>query len=235
MVIFQAYSQSSLASHRIVSWAHYSLFYTLMISPTFCLQLNLIYLLMTPNVYILALLNLITHYCRMTLMLWPPTATHGICYLMKQSVFIFTSSLNLHLIFRITTSTTSWSAEKTEETKDLGIIFNTDLCWDEHHRTITSRAYRCLYLLKRTFTTHAVTSKKLLYISLVRAQLTYCSQLWRLYLIKDIIVLEFLKGSTSCHKIHFEWLSIKLQISSLDLKSTPTNVLIWNIWHYLFY
>ena len=50
--------------------------------------------------------------------------------------------------------------------------------------------YRCLYLLKRTFTTHAVTSKKLLYISLVRAQLTYCSQLWRPYLIKDIIVLE---------------------------------------------
>ena len=77
-----------------------------------------------------------------------------------------------------------------EETKDLGIIFNTDLCWDEHHRTITSRAYRCLYLLKRTFTTHAVTSKKLLCISLVRAQLTYCSQLWRPYLIKDIIVLE---------------------------------------------
>ena len=77
-----------------------------------------------------------------------------------------------------------------EETKDLGIIFNTDLCWDEHHRTITSRAYRCLYLLKRTFTTHAVASKKLLYISLVRAQLTYCSQLWRPYLMKDIIVLE---------------------------------------------
>ena len=77
-----------------------------------------------------------------------------------------------------------------EETKDLGIIFNSDLSWDKHHRTITSWAYRCLYLLKRTFTTHAVTSKKLLYISLVRAQLKYCSQLWRPYLIKDIIVLE---------------------------------------------
>ena len=38
--------------------------------------------------------------------------------------------------------------------------------------------------------TPAVASKKLLYVSLVRAQLTYCSQLWRTYLIKDIIQLE---------------------------------------------
>ena len=44
--------------------------------------------------------------------------------------------------------------------------------------------------IKQTFTIPAVASKKLLYISLVRAELTYCSQLWRPYLIKDIIQLE---------------------------------------------
>ena len=32
------------------------------------------------------------------------------------------------------------------ETKDLGFIFNTGLRWDQHHRIIISRAYRCLYL-----------------------------------------------------------------------------------------
>ena len=32
--------------------------------------------------------------------------------------------------------------------------------------------------------------KKLLYISLLRSQLIYCSQLWRPYLLKDIITLE---------------------------------------------
>ena len=37
---------------------------------------------------------------------------------------------------------------------------------------------------------HAIASKKLLYISLVRAQLTYCSQLWRPHLLKDITLLE---------------------------------------------
>ena len=50
-----------------------------------------------------------------------------------------------------------------DETKDLGVIFNTGLHWDQHHRIIISRAYICLYLLKRTFTTPAVASKKLLY------------------------------------------------------------------------
>ena len=43
-----------------------------------------------------------------------------------------------------------------DETKDLGVIFNTGLCWDQHHRTIIERAYRCLYLLKHTFITHVV-------------------------------------------------------------------------------
>ena len=76
------------------------------------------------------------------------------------------------------------------ETKDLGITFNTNLHWDQHYKNIMSRAYKCLYLLKRIFNTHATASKKLLYISLVRSQLIYCSQLWRPYLLKDIITLE---------------------------------------------
>ena len=79
---------------------------------------------------------------------------------------------------------------KKTETKDLGMTFNSNLHWDQHYKNITSRAYKCLYLLKRTFNTHATASKKLLYISLVRSQLIYCSQLWWLYLLKDIITLE---------------------------------------------
>ena len=89
-----------------------------------------------------------------------------------------------------------------DETKDLGVIFNASLCWDQHHRTITSWAYRCLYLLKRTFKTHAqpIVSKKVLYnniISLVRAQLTYCFQLWRPHLLKDITLLERVQHCTT--------------------------------------
>ena len=48
-----------------------------------------------------------------------------------------------------------------------------------------------LGLLRRTFSRYnSHHSKKLLYIHLVRSQLIYCSQIWRPYLLKDIIVLE---------------------------------------------
>ena len=32
-------------------------------------------------------------------------------------------------------------------TKDLGIIFNTDLQWNEHHKSLIPHAYRTLQLL----------------------------------------------------------------------------------------
>ena len=37
---------------------------------------------------------------------------------------------------------------------------------------------------------HSIKAKKILYITLIRSQLTYCSQLWNPYLIKDTITLE---------------------------------------------
>ena len=75
-------------------------------------------------------------------------------------------------------------------TKDLGIIFNIDLQWNEHHKSLTARAYRTLHLLRRTFSIPDIQVKKQLYTSIVRSQLTYSSQLWRPHLIKDIQILE---------------------------------------------
>ena len=49
--------------------------------------------------------------------------------------------------------------------------------------TITSKAYKILYLLQRTSTLPPATDRKCLYLMLVRSQLTYCSPLWRPYLI----------------------------------------------------
>ena len=47
------------------------------------------------------------------------------------------------------------------------------------------------HLVCRTFnTTNSVHVKMLLYLSLVRSQLTYCSTIWRPYLHKDILMLE---------------------------------------------
>ena len=46
-------------------------------------------------------------------------------------------------------------------------------------------------LLQRTFSPSTpVSTKKQLYIALVRSQLSYCSPIWRPHLIKDIVSLE---------------------------------------------
>ena len=74
---------------------------------------------------------------------------------------------------------------------DLGVIFSTDLSWNKHYEHITTNAYRSLGLLCRTFgNTNSISAKKLLYISLVRSQLVYGSQLWHPHLIKGIVMLE---------------------------------------------
>ena len=66
-----------------------------------------------------------------------------------------------------------------------------NLNWTNHYEHICSAAYRILGLLKRTFSsTSTVSVKKKLFISLVRSQLSYCSQIWRPALIKDIRKLE---------------------------------------------
>ena len=52
------------------------------------------------------------------------------------------------------------------------------------------KAYKILGLIRRTFSTNLVPVKKKLYISLIRSQLLYCSQVWRPFLIKHILLLE---------------------------------------------
>ena len=81
--------------------------------------------------------------------------------------------------------------EVLESHRDLGVIINKDLSWSDQYKHISGRAYKLLGLLRRTFGNPAsITTKKTLYLSLVRSQLVYCSQLWRPYLINHIVQLE---------------------------------------------
>ncbi len=79
----------------------------------------------------------------------------------------------------------------TDHHKDPGVVFSSDLSFTAHYQMIASRAYRTLGLLRRTFSSKShVREKRLLYITLVRSQLVYCSSVWRPFLIKDIQFLE---------------------------------------------
>ncbi len=90
--------------------------------------------------------------------------------------------------------------------KDLGILLQNNLNWSSHLNLVCSKAYKTLYLLKRCFSTSIpCATKKRLYISLIRSQLSFCSQLWRPMLIRDIKKMEsvqrratkFIIGSSS--------------------------------------
>ena len=78
-----------------------------------------------------------------------------------------------------------------ESYRDLGITMSSNLQWRDHTNYISSRAYRMLGLIRRCFSSDLDPTTKLsLYISLVHSQLTYCSQIWRPHLLKDISSLE---------------------------------------------
>ena len=75
--------------------------------------------------------------------------------------------------------------------KDLGILFTSNLSWSEHIKSIVSKGYQTLGLLRRAFpSTTPVRAKRLLFLSLVLPKLSYCSPIWRPNLVKDITVLE---------------------------------------------
>jgi len=90
--------------------------------------------------------------------------------------------------------------------KDLGVMITTDLsAWTEHHKIIISKAYKSLGLIRHTFKTNNISVKKHLYVSMIRSQMMYCSQLWWPRHIQDILLLERV-----IYQIYTEWLYIWL-------------------------
>ena len=70
-------------------------------------------------------------------------------------------------------------------------MVSSDLQWKCHYLSILSKSYKCLGLLRRVFSSAScVRAKKVLYLSLVRSKLLYCSPIWRPQLLTDIRALE---------------------------------------------
>ena len=93
----------------------------------------------------------------------------------------------------------------------LGIILSSNLSWSNHYNHISRSAYHSLHLIRHSFSsTLPVYLKKNLHLSLVHSRLTYCSQIWRLRLLKDILSIE-----------RIQWWVIKyiLSDSHFDYKS----------------
>ena len=91
---------------------------------------------------------------------------------------------------------------------------STDLHWAEHYKTIIAKA---LGLLRHIFNVNSISVKKQLYISLVRSQLLYCSELWRSQLLKDIFLLERIQHRATKYILNDYQLPYKEQLEWLCL------------------
>ena len=133
-----------------------------------------------------------------------------------------------------------------ESHKDLGILISEDLSWMKHYDYLQSKAYKKLGFLCRTLSkTMTIHTKKVLYTSLVRSQLTYCSPIWRPQFLKDIQSIENVQRRAtkfivhdykSCYKsrlvalhllplmMQFELIDILFFISSLKCPTERFNI-----------
>ena len=115
-------------------------------------------------------------------------------------------------------SINSYEIQSDSQHKDLGVIVSSNLSWSNHIHYITTKAYKILGLLRRSFhNCSPVLSKKLLYISLVRSQLTYGSQVWRPYLLKDIDALEAVQRRSTKFILNDYTSDYKFRLLSLQL------------------
>ena len=114
--------------------------------------------------------------------------------------------------------------------RDLGVTVSSDYQRKCHFQTITSKAYKTLGMLRRSFShTIGVSAKRSLYISLVRSQLQYCSPLWHPHFLSDIKRLEtvqrratkFIVGNKSMdykdRLIHLHLLPLMMEFEISDI------------------
>ena len=110
-------------------------------------------------------------------------------------------------------------------TRDLGILISDTLSWSDHIHLITSKAYKMLGLIRRSFSdTLSVFNKKSLYISLVRSHLLYCSVIWRPHLSKYIKLFERVQRRASKYLLNDYSSDYKSRL--ISLKPLPLSMVM---------
>ena len=101
---------------------------------------------------------------------------------------------------------------------DLGVTLTSDLRWRDHIVSVIAKSYKVLGLLRRVFSSvHSPQAKKVLYLSLVRSKLLYCSPIWRPHLLTDIKALENVQRRASRFIVHNSILNYRHCLLNLHL------------------
>ena len=112
------------------------------------------------------------------------------------------------------------SLNNVDSYRDLGIIVTNNLSWSKHYQSLCGKAYRALQFIRRNIPfSSSVSVKRTLYISLVRSQFNFCSQLWSPAYIKDIRMLETVQRRATkfivSHSMSYRERLIELQLFPL--------------------
>ena len=102
--------------------------------------------------------------------------------------------------------------------RDLGIIFSANMSWSCHYEHIVSKAYRALGLLRHSFKcSNSITTKKALYLYIVRSYLLYCSPLWRPHQVQHVMLLERVQRRASKFILNDYSIDYKSRLIKLNL------------------
>ena len=80
---------------------------------------------------------------------------------------------------------------QTTSQKDLGMFITSDLKWNKQVQEVSCKANKMLGFVKRSsYDIHNQPVRKMLYLTLVRSQLAYGSQVWAPQTVNNILTLE---------------------------------------------
>ena len=108
---------------------------------------------------------------------------------------------------------------KTNSEKDLGVVLNNKLKWNDHVDQLILKANSVIGMLKRSFKYWNCKTFKQLYTSLVRPHLEYCSAVWNPHLKRDINKLEKVQRRATKLVPSIRNLSYEERLKKLDLQS----------------
>ena len=125
----------------------------------------------------------------------------------------------------------------TSEEKDLGVTFNDSFSPSINCSKVSKAAQGVIGMIRRNISNRSKEAMLILYKTLIRPHLDYCSQVWRPYLRKDVLLVErvqkrFTKMIDGCTKLKYENRLNKLKLTSMEDRHRRADMLqVYKVLH----
>ena len=118
----------------------------------------------------------------------------------------------------------------TDEEKDLGVTFNENFSPTINCKKVCKSAERVTGLIKRNIKNRSMEGMLILYKTLVRPILDYCSQVWKPFLKRDIKLVErvqkrFTKLIDGCKNLNYDQRLKKLKLTTIEDRHHRTDMI----------